>query len=311
VNYTGAGISPISAAHQYQYLLPNLDFDLSVTDSLDLRFDASRTLTRPPISQLNPVTNIGSSRVGTVTASGGNANLLPYLSDNVDVSAQWYYASNSYLSVGVFLKSVDNFIVNQSSAADYGNVGTECTNPATKVPLPACITVDVPYTITKPVNGPAANVYGLEVAWQHVFGDSGFGYQLNGTIVGTNKPYNPLDLSVSGFSITGLSDSFNAVMFYDKDGFQARIAANWQDSYLDHFGQIQNGSAFGTEPTFVNTNWNLDFSTSYDLTSQMTVFFEASNLTDATYSTHGRFSNQLLDVVDYGRKLKAGVHFKL
>jgi outer membrane receptor protein involved in Fe transport len=61
----------------------------------------------------------------------------------------------------------------------------------------------------------------------------------------------------------------------------------------------------------VNTNWNLDFSTSYDITSQVTVYFEANNLTDATYSTHGRFSNQLLDVVDYGRKLKMGVHFKL
>ncbi|MDR3525721.1 MAG: TonB-dependent receptor [Rhizomicrobium sp.] len=310
VNYAG-GIVPISAQHQYQYLLPNFDMTLAVTDDLDLRFDASRSLTRPPISQLNPVTSVNSSRIGTVTTSGGNSNLLPYLADNVDVSAQWYYAQNSYLSAGVFLKSVDNFIVNQSASADYGVVGTECQNPATGVAYTPCITVDVPYTVTKPANGPAANVYGLELAWQHVFGDSGFGYQVNGTIVGTDKPYNPADLSVSGFSVTGLSDSFNAVAFYDKDGFQARLAANWQDSYLDHFGQIQNGSAFGTEPTFVNTNWNLDFSTSYDITSQVTVFFEANNLTDATYSTHGRYSNQLLDVVDYGRKFKIGAHFKL
>ena len=34
------------------------------------------------------------------------------------------------------------------------------------------------------------------------------------------------------------------------------------------------------------------------------------NLTDATYSTHGRYSNQLLDVVDYGRRMIFGVHFK-
>jgi TonB-dependent receptor len=284
---------------------------LSVTDDIDLRFNASRSLTRPPIDKLNPVTSVGSARIGTVTANGGNADLLPFLSDNLDVGAQWYYQQNSYLSVGVFLKAVDNFIVNASSAADYGVIGTECTNPATKVALPACITVDVPYTITKPVNGPAANVYGIELAWQHMFGDSGFGYQVNGTIVGTNRPYDQTARIISGFSVTGLSDSFNAVMFYDKDGFQVRLAANWQDSYLDHFGQIQNGSAFGTEPTFVNTNWNLDLSTSYDVTEQVTVFFEANNLTDATYSTHGRFSNQLLDVVDYGRKFKAGVHFKL
>ncbi|MDE2163395.1 MAG: TonB-dependent receptor [Alphaproteobacteria bacterium] len=307
----GGAITPISAKNSYQYLLPNLDMTLSVTDNLDLRFDASRTLTRPAISNLNPVLNVGASRVGDVTESGGNPNLLPFLSDNVDVGAQWYYAANSYLSVDTFLKSVDNFIITQSNGADFGNVGTECTNPTTKAALPACITVDVPYTISQPVNGPAANVYGIELAWQHVFGETGFGYSVNGTIVGTNKPYNPLDLSVSGFSVTGLADSANFMVFYDKDGFQARLAANWQDSYLDHFGQIQNGSTFGTEPTFVNTSWNMDFSTSYDITQQVSVYFEAMNLTDATYSTHGRYSNQLLDVVDYGRKFLAGVHFKL
>ncbi len=307
----GGKISPISASHSYQYLLPNLDLTLSVTDDIDLRFNASRTLTRPPISQLNPVLNVGSSRVGDVTETGGNPDLQPFLSDNLDVGAQWYYASNSYVSVDTFLKSVDNFIINQSSGADFGNVGTECVNPATKVALPSCITVDVPYTITQPQNGPAANVYGLEVAWQHVFGDTGFGFQVNGTIVGTNKPYNPLDLSVSGFAVTGLADSANMMVFYDKNGFQARLAANWQDSYLDHFGQIQNGSSFGTEPTFVNTSWNLDFSTSYDITDNISAYAEVQNLTGATYSTHGRYSNQLLDVVDYGRKIILGVHYKM
>ena len=72
---------------------------------------------------------------------------------------------------------------------------------------------------------------------QHVFGDSGFGFQANATVVGTNKPYNPLDLSTSGFAVTGLANSANLVGFYDKDGFQARVAANWRDDYLDHFGQ--------------------------------------------------------------------------
>lgn len=309
--YDPSGFVPFTETQQYQYLLPNIDMTLSLTDDIQLRFNASRSLTRPPISQLNPVLNIGSARVGTVTESGGNSQLSPYVSDNVDFGAQWYYAENSYVSVGTFLKSVSNFIINQSSPADFGKIGTLNVDPATKLPYATPQIVDVPYTITKPVNGPTANVYGLEVAWQYVFGDSGYGFQVNGTIVDTNKPYNPLDLNVSGFAMPGLADSFNAVVFYDKDGFQARLATNWQDSYLDHFGQIQNGSQFGSEPTFVNTNWNLDFSTSYDVTDQVTVFFEASNLTDATYSTHGRYSNQLLDVVDYGRKLKVGVHFKL
>jgi iron complex outermembrane recepter protein len=304
-------VTPITAEHQYQYLLPNLDMTLSVTDDIDIRFNASRTLTRPPISQLDPVLSIGASRIGDVTENGGNADLLPYLSDNLDLGAQWYYAPNSYVSADTFLKSVDNFIVNRSSPADFGNIGVEYEDPVTKVPFGTPQIVDVPYTITQPVNGPAANVYGLELAWQHVFGDSGYGFLVNGTIVGTDKPYNPNDTNISGFAVTGLADSMNMMVFYDKDGFQARLAANWQDTYLDHFGQIQNGSTFGTEPTFVSGSWNLDFSTSYDITDQVTVYAEAMNLTDATYSTHGRFSNQLLDAVDFGRKFIFGVHFKM
>jgi len=34
------------------------------------------------------------------------------------------------------------------------------------------------------------------------------------------------------------------------------------------------------------------------------------NLNNATYSTHGRFSEQVLDVVDYGRRFTLGFHFR-
>jgi len=98
--------------------------------------------------------------------------------------------------------------------------------------------------------------------------------------------------------------------FYDKDGFQARVAANWRDAYLQQFGQAQNNSKFGSEPTFVNASTQIDFSTSYDITDQFNVYFTAQNLNDATYSTHGRFGDQPLDIVDYGRRFTIGLHFK-
>jgi TonB-dependent receptor len=287
----------VTATHSYQYLLPNLDLTLAVTDDIDVRFNASRTLTRPPIGQLNPTINVGAARLNNVTFNGGNPDLLPFLADNLDVGAQWYYQQNSYVSLDAFVKSVSNFIVTGSTQQVFLGAGPGGTN--------------VPYTLTQPVNGPSANVYGLEMSWQHVFGDTGFGFQLNGTIVGTDKPYDPNPFGAGSFAITGLADSANFVGFYDKNGFQARLAINWQDTYLDHFGQLQNGSTFGTEPTFVNGSWNMDFSTSYDITDQVTAYFEVHNLTDATYATHGRYSEQLLDLVDYGRRFTFGVHFKL
>jgi TonB-dependent receptor len=165
--------------------------------------------------------------------------------------------------------------------------------------------------VSQRVNGPKATVDGVELAWQHVFGDTGFGYNANVTLVDTDRPYDKNDISQSGFAVTGLANSMNLVAFYDKNGFEARVAANWRDEYLLQFGQNQNNSAFGAEPTFVNSSLQFDVSTSYQLTEQLNVYFEALNVTGETMSTHGRFDNQMLDVFDYGRRFALGVRFRM
>jgi TonB-dependent receptor len=290
----------VTGTNRYTHLLPNLDLTLHVTDDLQVRFDASRTLTKPPLSDLSPVSSLGATRVGTVSASGGNPQLEPFVSDNLDIGVEYYYAPNSYMSIDGFDKNVDNFLNNQALPRTFAGV----IDPTTGAP--------VAYTLSTTANGPSAKVDGVELAWQNVFEDSGFGFQANATIVQTNTPYNPHDLSaVTPFAVTGLANSANLVGFYDKDGFQARVAVNWRAGYLDHFGQIQGGSIFGTEPTFVNSTTQVDFSTSYDLTEQLNIYFEALNLNDATYSTHGRFQEQVLDANDYGRTFRIGVHWKL
>jgi outer membrane receptor protein involved in Fe transport len=59
-------------------MLPTLDLRLEVTDKLQLRFDASRTLTRPGLTLLSPVLSIGNGqRVGALSGSGGNPQLKP------------------------------------------------------------------------------------------------------------------------------------------------------------------------------------------------------------------------------------------
>jgi len=77
------------------------------------------------------------------------------------------------------------------------------------------------------------------------------------------------------------------------------------------FGQVQNTGAYGAEPTFVNASTTVDFSTSYRFGSNFDVYFEALNLTNETFSTHGRFKEQVLDVVDFGRRYTLGFHFRM
>jgi iron complex outermembrane receptor protein len=293
-------IANVTEKNRYRHLLPSLDLNLSVTDELKLRLDASRTLTRPPLNLITPVLNVPTTeRVGALVATGGNPQLLPFLSDNLDLGAEWYYAPNSYASVGVFLKEVTNFIVGGTNRQTINGVIDPTTGELAQ------------FNVTTQVNGPSAEVRGLEVAVQHMFGDTGFGLQANATVVDTNKPYDANDISVSGFAVTGLADSANLVAFYEKSGFHVRVAVNWRDEYLDHFGQQQNNSAFGTEPTFVNANTQIDFTTSYDFNERLSVYFEGLNLNESTFSTHGRFDDQILDVVDFGRRYTLGARMRL
>jgi iron complex outermembrane receptor protein len=67
-------------------------------------------------------------------------------------------------------------------------------------------------------------VRGVELALQHTFGDTGFGFIANATFVDTNKPYDPRTSAQSGFAVTGLANSANFVGFFDKYGFEFRAA---------------------------------------------------------------------------------------
>ena len=290
---------PVGTKSEYRYLLPNIDLSLGLTDSLKVRIDASRTLTRPQLTNLTPDLNVpAGQRVGALNATGGNPTLLPFLSDNLDLGAEWYYAQNSYVSVDAFVKEVTNFIV-----------GGTRTGPINGVTLPDGSIAQ--FAITSQVNGPSAEVRGIELGVQHMFWDTGFGFQANATFVSTNKPYNPNDLSQSGFAVTGLANSYNFVPFFEKYGFMVRLALNHQNAFLNNFGQHQPNSQFGAEPVFVDASTRLDLSTSYQINRHFNVYFEALNLTDNVFSTHGRFTEQVLDVVDTGRTFTVGVHAKL
>ena len=195
-----------------------MDLSLLVTDQIKVRFDASRTLTRPPLNYLTPDTerSRGATR-GLAERNRRQSDLLPFLSDNVDLGGG-VVLRHEFLRVGRRVREeVTNFIVGGTTQQQINGV----TLPGTTTPAI--------FSVTSQVNGPSAEVRGLELAMQHRFGDTGFGFQANATFVGTNKPYDPNDINVSGFAVTGLANSANFVAFYDKYGFQARVAVNHRD----------------------------------------------------------------------------------
>jgi iron complex outermembrane receptor protein len=285
----------------YNYFLPSLDLNLLVTPQLKLRADFSRTETAPNNGQLIPNTSYG-GRVNSLNATGNNPDLLPYLSDNYDLGAEWYYASNDYVSVDGFFKHVTQFPVSSVQII---------TVPGVIDPSPLSSNYGKPaqFSESTSVNGLAANVTGVEVGWQQMLA-YGFGFQINGTYVHTNANFNNYVLAANQFSLAGIGNSANFIGFYQAHGLQARLTVQWQGDQLTGATQEQNGGLYAPEPVYLKGSTEVDFSTQYDLTRNMNVFFEALNLTDTVYHTYGRFSNQTLNLVDYGRQFTAGVRVK-
>ncbi len=288
---------PITDKSFYTYLLPSMDMKLELTRTLDIRLDASRTLTRPQLGALKPTVSFASLRRGSLNGSGGNPTLKPYLADNFDAAVEWFYAPNSYVSIDGFYKHITNFIVGGVHQESFSGVIDPFTGQTAV------------FNINGQVNGPDADVRGLELAWQWVIGNTGFGFQANATLVNTNRKFPTDDISGSAFAITGLANSANLIGFYDKNGLQFRVAANWRDSYLLGLGQAQGGT-FGAEPVYVDKQLQIDAQASYDITRQFTVYASVTNLNNSNYSTHGRFSDQPLDIYNYGRRYEAGIRFK-
>ena len=294
----------IATESDYDVLLPNFSVRLEITDDLIARFAASSTITRPTLNSMSPVTVITTTRQGgDLTSTSGNPALEPFKSDNLDLSLEYYYDEASYASIGYFRKLVSNFIVNSQEDKTFELAdGSLLTDPSTGTNASAPDAGDdvAVFTNTLPNNGEDATVDGFEIALQHTF-DNGFGVLANGTIVDSDAELDPFDIN-QVFALTGLSDSYNLVAFYETDDYQIRLAYNWRDAFVQSLTQGQ-----GDGPTIVESYLQLDISGSYSVTDNVEIFFEGINLTEEFVHKRGRFSNHLLLVEDSGRRWAFGV----
>jgi TonB-dependent receptor len=140
------------------------------------------------------------------------------------------------------------------------------------------------FRVSTPINQEKANIHGVELAFQHFFGESGFGLQGNYTVVDGDVAFNDAgDPGVNQFALDGLSDTANATFIYEKFGFSARLAWNWRDEFLS--GANRGGF---TNPTYTDAYRQWDLNVSYDVSEALQVSLEAVNLTGEDVRTHGR-----------------------
>lgn len=335
-------LTPSALEDEYTVHLPSIDFDIEVTENIKLRASYSESIARSSFEDLRGNLTIGTIlRVvqGLHTADGtlGNPGLKPHESQNFDFSAEWYYGDTSYVSVGYFDKSVENFVTN-SEADDVilfpglahpalgpvyqgaiDALGTTATNSQIReyifdnfageqgVDAANQVITGVPgrdgeafFDVDTKINSEEdADIDGWEVAWQHDFGESGFGFIANATFVDGSAVFNDLS-DEPQFALPGLSDTRNFIGYYDKNGIQIRVAYNWRDEFFT--GGV-------TQPSYTEEYEQWDANASYAVTDQLTVFAEALNLTNETKRTHARSARQVNGVEQSGTRYQFGARF--
>ncbi|MFT5711006.1 MAG: TonB-dependent receptor [Halioglobus sp.] len=321
----------------YSNWLPNIDFDIEVVENVVLRASSSITITRPSYTDLQGGKTINNPvRFGGGTGAQGNPNLKPFESTNFDFSAEWYYAEGSYVSVGYYTKDVENFIGNTTVASTvfelahpaqgprYDDaVATLGTNDAAQVraymdalygaPVAGDASLGDPSTVfslVTPVNAETATIDGWELAFQHMFGESGFGLIANYTFVDGDIEYdnnntNKGENVENQFALLGLSDSANFIGFYDKNGFQARIAYNWRDDFL---AATVDGNG-ERNPIYTQDYAQWDINVSYEVSDSFSVFAEGINITEENFRQYGRDENMVILAIDQGARYAIGVRY--
>ena len=315
----------------YSKTLPNVDFDIALSDDVKARASFSQTIARPNYNDLKGGFIWGTApRISMGSASAGDPDLNPMESTNFDISAEWYYADSSYVSLGFFKKDVVDFIGSsapqvipdsgfhtpvdgprwKAAVAAVGNdLGAinkyiienypASSDPVTKFVYALPEDPILPFEVTRPINNEEVAIDGIEIAVQHTFGESGFGFQANATKVDSDTEYDNVS-KASQFAIYGLSDSANFIGFYDRDGLQVRLAYNWRDDFL---------SGGGGNPRYTEAYGQVDASVSYDLTDNLTLSLEALNLTDESTRTYGRNKGMTFNYVETGARYNLGARY--
>ncbi len=291
-------------AYEYDFLLPSVIASYQATDQLLLRGGYTRTIGRPNFSYLKRgevfgVPNLDDPSDPRISISIGNTDLKPLVSDNFDVSAEYYFDNGgSLVSVAGFHKDVSDLIyIRTTEIADYEFDGETYTA-----------------TVTQPLNATDSTIYGLEFAFRKDFADTlpapfdGFVFDANVTWLGSEFTFVNTEGEARdpGGWINQPELLMNAQLSYEYGPFGAKVAYSWVDEYLSNI-LSDSGDLYDM---FAQPRGVIDLQARYDLTENVTLLAEAQNLTEEGLEFNRRFpiGDYLGTQADRGRVVWLGVN---
>ncbi len=247
-------VDPRGGTASFTRFLPSVNLQLQPAEDVKLRAAYNITMDLPNFNATRGGGNIGVATTSNpiagqpgiftnFTASTGNPFLKPAMSNNIDVSLEWYAKPGTMFYLNGFYKHIKDLPIFSLTQRDvtirYQNGTTELASAAAS---------DV-ITATE-----AATVKGVEVGGR-AFLDmlpgalAGFGIEANYTFIDSKNPgdlYRDIFGAIRNDApLQGLSKhNYNLTLLYERSQLSARVAYSWRSKYL------QSTNANGTTPTY-------------------------------------------------------------
>ncbi|WP_416305330.1 TonB-dependent receptor [Neptunicella sp. SCSIO 80796] len=274
VYYTGRQLQEKSRS----YFLPTFNMSYMPTDDWVFRMSLSRNKQDLDLNQYGssltiftgPDPDDATQRVPSGWNSAGSIDLEPWLTDNYDLSAEYYFGEASMAAIGAFLVKIDTFVETQQSDLTVEYNGKTYT-----------------ITGTGPVEGNGGEVKGIELgtklAFSDLFGEDSvlgnFGIDANYTYSPSERPGNASDVRGDKYPFANNSEhTYNFVAWYQQGPIQARVAVNGRSERFDRDFMGEYGFA-----TYTPSSTYVDINFSYDVMENVTVYLQGSNITGEDY----------------------------
>lgn len=318
----------VTVDRTYDDWLPSFNLNLHPTETIILRGAIAKVITRPTLGSLSPG---GAVDQFNFRITSGNPFLDPYRATTFDLAAEWYFAPGAIASVALFAKDIESFPISTSLQGTYASSGLPLSLLTPGTPAHAAVVGGADpgrqFEFRTTGNGPGANLKGVELSLQlpfSAFSDAlrHFGVLGNATFVKSDVDYSisgplaydPVDNRLAAQPngtytqpLLGLSKrAWNATLYYDDGKFSVRTSAAWRSGYND--------STSGNNNIFegYGSSFNVDASIRYQLTEQVELSIEGTNLTDDyRYRFNDIFAERNYENNHFGRTFLFGARVKI
>lgn len=261
----------IYSTNSYTDTLPALNLAYKPTDEWVFRLSYSENMMAHDLgtyggglqvftSACTDPTIVG-GRCVTGANGGGNPFILPWRTDNIDLSAEYYLGDASMFALGLFRVDIESFTSGGTRKGSFPDSDGVIRRE-----------VDVTTTIL----GEGGKIEGVELASKIAFSDftggflRDFGLDVNYTYAPSDS--NDVDAVGNALPFTDNSENqFNMVAWFQNDSWEARLAFN-------HRSERYTGRQGGV-PAYQDAAAYLDAQVQYHINDDISVYLNGSNIT--------------------------------